>query len=209
MVTRPDVIVFDMDGVLVDVRASYRDCIIASVKHFTGRTVSHDDIQQYKNRGGFNNDWLLTQVMCEDRGVEVDYAVVVEKFNAMFFGTYMQREKWLPAEGLLERLAARAALYVFTGRLHEEAQITLRRFEATRYFTGVIGDDNVTRSKPAPDGLIDIQDRHPGAQLLYLGDTVDDAGSSAAAGVPFVGIGPHSGAAIAIPDINQLEALLP
>ena len=32
----PDIIVFDMDGVLVEVGESYREAIRETVKHFTG-----------------------------------------------------------------------------------------------------------------------------------------------------------------------------
>lgn len=206
---KADVIVFDMDGVLVDVRASYRDCIIATVAKITGGLkVTHEQIQGYKNRGGFNNDWLLTQTICRDLGTEISYAEATREFNELFFGTYMQREKWLPGDGLLERLAARAPLYIFTGRLNEEAQMTLRRFNAQHHFADVLGDDNVTRSKPAPDGLIDIQRRHAGKELLYLGDTVDDANSARGANVPFLGVGGESTAEMAITNINELEALL-
>jgi len=203
-----DVIVFDMDGVLVDVRASYRDCIIATVERLSGHTITHETIQEYKNRGGFNNDWLLSQRLCQDLGTSLPYEHVAKVFDDLFFGTYMEREKWLPAEGLLERLSARRSLYIFTGRLHEEAQITLRRFQASHYFAGVLGDDNVARPKPAPDGLLDIRSRHNGARMLYLGDTVDDAASSAAAYVPFLGVGSHSGASNVIAHIGELEDLL-
>ncbi len=205
---KPDVLVFDMDGVLVDVKASYRDCIIATVEWFTGQTITHDLIQEYKNRGGFNNDWLLSQTICADRGFVIEYAEVVRVFNQLFFGEYMRREKWLPADGLLARWASQYPLYVFTGRLREEAMMTLRNFRSEAFFTDVLGDDNVTRSKPAPDGLIDIQRRHPGAALLYLGDTVDDRRAAEGARVPFVGVGPHSGADTAIDNVNDLEALL-
>lgn len=203
---KPDVIVFDMDGVLVDVKASYRDCIVAAVANLGAGTVTHEEIQAYKNRGGFNNDWLLTQTICADRGFAIEYATVVTRFNELFFGEYMRRETWIPREGLLQRLSGAYALYIFTGRLNEEAQMTLRRFEATGFFTAVYGDDDVVTPKPAPDGLIAIGRRHPGAQLLYLGDTVDDRHSAEGANVPFLGVGPHSGAAWTIDEINELEA---
>ena len=38
-----------------------------------GTTVARERIQEYKNRGGFNNDWPLSQQICRDFGVEVDY----------------------------------------------------------------------------------------------------------------------------------------
>ena len=55
------IIVFDMDGVLTEVSESYREAIVQTVEHFTGRRITRDLIQQYKNRGGWNNDWALSQ----------------------------------------------------------------------------------------------------------------------------------------------------
>ena len=54
--TQP-LIVFDMDGVLVDVTESYRETIVQTVEHFTGMTITREQIQDYKNQGGWNDDW--------------------------------------------------------------------------------------------------------------------------------------------------------
>lgn len=64
-------LIFDMDGVLVDVSHSYRTAIIQSVETFfrVGMRLSAvdetplltpKDVSQLKNAGGFNNDWDLT-----------------------------------------------------------------------------------------------------------------------------------------------------
>ena len=41
-------LVFDMDGVLVDVTESYRETIQRTVEHFTGRRISRPEIQDWK-----------------------------------------------------------------------------------------------------------------------------------------------------------------
>ena len=61
----PDVIVFDMDGVLVEVTDSYRETIRATVRHFTGEEVSQRLIQEFKNQGGWNNDWDLVSALIQ------------------------------------------------------------------------------------------------------------------------------------------------
>ena len=53
-------VVLDVDGVLVDVADSYRRAILESVEQVYGRTIRRDDIQRFKDAGGFNNDWELT-----------------------------------------------------------------------------------------------------------------------------------------------------
>mgnify|MGYP006282280673 CR=1 FL=1 len=55
-----DAIVLDIDGVLVDVADSYRRAIVESIDHVYGETIEYDDIQLFKDAGGFNNDWELT-----------------------------------------------------------------------------------------------------------------------------------------------------
>jgi HAD superfamily hydrolase (TIGR01548 family) len=225
---KSDVIVFDMDGVLVDDTESYRDAIIVTVRHFTSREVTRELVQDYKNQGGWNDDWLLAQKIARDLGVEVEYAALVEKFNEFFFGSngtegLILREKWLAEPGALERLAERFQLAIFTGRRRFEAQPTLDRYAAHVRFDPVVCADHVANLKPAPDGLLKIIEVAPGRKLWYVGDNVDDARSARAAGISFIGIAPKThlrydelvqlfkseGAASVIETINELEAVLP
>ena len=78
------------------------------------------------------------------------------------------------------------------------------------------------KASPRPDGLELIQKRKPGRKLWYVGDTVDDARSSRAAGVPFIGIVADShlsraeilrlfeeeNAIAVIENVNQIEEVL-
>lgn len=210
-------IVFDMDGVLVEVKESYRESIRATVHHFTGKEVPHELIQHYKNQGGWNNDWKLSRELCSVYGKEVAYDTVVETFNQYFFGVngtpgLIEREKWIDSTGTLKRLNQRFDFAIFTGRLHEEAQITLRRFASDLNWAAVIGDDNVAHSKPNPEGLLKLMEEHQ--VVYYLGDTVDDAKAAKAAHVPFIAITAPGGNFAAfspahfLTSINELETIL-
>jgi len=223
-------IVFDMDGVLVEVGDSYRETICQTVRHFTGKTITRDLVQEYKNAGGWNNDWALSQKIAGDLGVQVPFATVVEHFNRIFFGNIvdgvpdglMARERWIAKPGLLEDLAVRYRFALFTGREAEEARMTLRRFANGLQFDPLIGADEVRRGKPDPEGLHLIRQRHPDHALWFVGDTVDDARAAAAAGVPFIGVAApgaayrdqllrlfaDNNAAAVVEDINQMPAVL-
>lgn len=219
-------IVFDMDGVLTDVTESYRQAVVETVAHFTGQTITRDRIEEYKNQGGWNNDWALSQKIAADLGVKLAYQDVVDYFNEIFLGRngdgLVHRETWFPRPGLLERLAEKFGLAIFTGRLRYEAGISLRRFARGLNFDPIICADDVVLGKPAPDGLIEIQKRKPACKLVYVGDTVDDARSASAARVPFIGVAARNHSrqdslirlfeqerAIAIlENVNEIEALL-
>lgn len=71
-----DAVVLDIDGVLVDVAESYRRAIIESVNIVYGQTIERKEIQAFKNAGGFNNDWELTDaaalyVLASQEGIEM------------------------------------------------------------------------------------------------------------------------------------------
>ena len=217
-----DLLIFDMDGVLVEVTESYRETIQQTVEHFTGSRPARETIQEWKNQGGWNDDWALSHAMIGKAGVVVDYQAVVDHFQKLFHGDgtdgLVLRERWIANDGLFDRLTATMHCAVFTGRLRWEAELNLRRF-APNTFCPVVGVDDVSRPKPHPEGILKICEMVPHNRVWYAGDTVDDARSAKAAGVPFIGIASPSGlrrdelialfkaegAEAVIGDINELE----
>lgn len=220
-------LVFDMDGVLVDVSESYRETIARTVEHFTGRQPSRAQIQDFKNQGGWNNDWELSHRLIQELGGKAGYDAVVDRFQRIFLGDggegLILRERWIARTGVLERLGGRFQLAIFTGRLRDELRLTLDRFAPAIRFDPTVTTEDVTRTKPAPDGLLRIAELAPARPLWYIGDTVDDARCAKAAGVAFIGVATPSnprhaelagllgaeGAVAVLDDINQLEAVLP
>jgi HAD superfamily phosphatase len=225
-------IVFDMDGVLVDVTDSYRETIVRTVEHFAGVTLTRPEIQDYKNQGGFNDDWKLSHHVITQHGVAVEFQTVVDYFQGLFHGNggsggrpgpgLILRERWMARDGLFERLAARFDLALFTGRMRWEAEVTLKRFAPSLRFDPIVGMEDVTALKPAPEGLLKIAAAAGGRKIWYIGDTVDDARCARAAAVPFIGIAPPGSpghaelaalfqtekAVAVLDDINQLESVL-
>ena len=219
-------IVFDMDGVLVDVTDSFRETIVLTVEHFCGVTRTGPQIQDYKNQGGFNDDWILSHHVITQHGAAVELQTVVDYFQGLFHGNgsdgLILRERWMAHDGLFDRLAARYDLALFTGRMRWEAEVTLNRFAPSLRFDPIVGMQDVTALKPAPEGLLKIAAGAGGRNMWYIGDTVDDARCARAAGVPFIGIAsPKSPrqaeltalfktekARAVLEDINQLESVL-
>ena len=216
-------LVFDMDGVLVDVTESYRETIARTVEHFAGVQVERGQIQDYKNQGGWNDDWKLSHHIIGRAGVDVPFETVKEYFQELFLGDgsngMILRERWVARPGVLERLGERFRLAVFTGRPKEDAALTLKRFAGDLVFDPVVGMYEVEQQKPAPDGLFEIARQSGGAEMFYVGDTVDDARAARAAKVPFIGIAAPAnpryidlvflfqaeGAHAIVDDINYLE----
>jgi HAD superfamily phosphatase len=188
-----NLLIFDMDGVLVDVTESYRETIAATIEHFTGARPTNEQIQQFKNRGGFNDDWELTHYIVTGVGIDVPFEETKAHFQSLFLGAngtegLIQREKWIANPGTLEALAQQFRFAIFTGRPREEASLTLRRFAPELTFDPLVAMEDVARKKPDPEGLLSIARAFPDSKLIYVGDSIDDARSARAAKIPFIGI---------------------
>jgi HAD superfamily hydrolase (TIGR01548 family) len=224
---QPEVIIFDVDGVLVDVRGSFHSTVLETVKFFTGKRVTRAELHLWKNRSGFNDDWKLSTAWVQSLGGKQQYDEVKKKFVELYWGANGKRgnvdyEKWLLPRPVLRRLARRAELALFTGRVRMETDYTLDRLKVREFFRQVVTVEDVAKPKPDPEGLLKILGGRDPAKALYLGDNVDDAVAAAAAGIPFVGILPQSagargarrallskhGALAILSDVKQLEARL-
>jgi HAD superfamily phosphatase len=218
-------LVFDMDGVLVDVTESYRESIQQTVQHFVGTAPTREQIQEFKNQGGWNDDWKLSHHLITGVGVEVDFETVKDHFQKIFLGNgtdgLILREQWAAKPGVLEKLAERFDFALFTGRPLADAKLTLDRFAHGLTFAPQVGMYEVEKHKPDPEGLLLAAGKH-GRKVYYIGDTVDDARCAKAASVPFIGIAAPSnplyvdlvflfqetGAYAIVDDINYLPEVL-
>jgi HAD superfamily hydrolase (TIGR01548 family) len=222
----PSVIIFDVDGVLVDTRGSFQRTTLETVKFFTKKRVTPRQLHGWKNRPGFNDDWKLSTAWVNDLGFKFEYDEVKTKFQQIYWGKKgkgnVTREKWLLAKPKIARLAKLAELAIFTGRVWRELDYTLDRNKLRGVFQTIITVEEVENPKPAPDGLLKILKGRGPSEGLYVGDNVDDALAAQAAKVPFLAVLPKTGherrerstrlrqlGALAIlSDINELEAWL-
>ena len=227
MKLHPEVIVFDVDGVLVDTRDSFQRTTLETVKFFTRKRVTLRELHQWKNRPGYNDDWKLSTAWVQSLGAKFSYDEVKAKFVELYWGAngsrgYVDGEKWLLPIPSIRRLKKKAELAIFTGRVGREMNYTLERVKVRPFFDQIITVESVKNGKPAPDGLIKILNGRDPQVALYLGDNVDDANAAKSAGVPFVGVLPRNseerrqrgatlrglGAITIIGHVNELEKLL-
>jgi len=189
------VIIFDVDGVLVDTTGSFQRTTLETVRFFTGKRVTRRELHQWKNKPGFNDDWKLSTAWVQALGGKQEYDEVKRKFVELYWGANQKgnvaREKWLLSRAHLKRLAKRSELAIFTGRVWDELNYTLDRSNVREFFSKIVTADAVKQGKPHPEGLLKILDGRDPAAALYVGDNVDDALAAQAASVEFLGILPR------------------
>ena len=191
----PQILIFDVDGVLVDVRESFWRSALDTVRHLTGKRVSWAELQKWKNKPGNNDDWSMVSHWATALGRPTTYEEARDAFQ-QFYWDYngrpgnVRREKMLVTAKQVEKWARRFELALFTGRTRREFAFTFDNWPASRYFKQVVTMDDVWRKKPYPDGLLKILAGREPNTALYAGDNIDDALAARAARVPFVAIIP-------------------
>ena len=188
----PEIIVFDVDGVLVNVHGSFHKTVLETVKFFTGKKVTDRQLHTWKNKPGFNDDWKLSTAWVKSLGGKQEYDEIKAKFVELYWGKngdgYVKREKWLLDRAELRRLSRRCEIGIFTGRVWQEMNYTLDHCKTREFFTSIVTADDVKKGKPDPEGLLKVLKGRPKESAIYVGDNVDDALAAKSAGVPFVGI---------------------
>jgi HAD superfamily hydrolase (TIGR01548 family) len=183
-------VLFDMDGVLVDVAESYRKAIQETVEFFTGNKAQPEEIQEFKQKGGYNNDWDLTQAIITKRGKTPPRTEIVQKFQELYLGDhgkagFIENETWLLPKPQLENLHKKHRLGIVTGRPKEETVYVLRKFGVETLFDVVVTMEDYPPQKAKPDPLpIKLALEKLGVQeAVYVGDSVDDISAAKGAGV--------------------------
>ena len=193
----PQILIFDVDGVLVDVRQSYWLSAIQTMRYLTGKLVTWSELHKWKSKPGNNDDWKLVSNWATALGRPTTYEEARQAFEQFYWGKNgkpgnVRKEKLVVTPQQIARWARRFELDLFTGRTRQEFSHTFERWPATRQFRTVITMDDVKRKKPHPDGLLKILGQRDPRTALYVGDNIDDALAARDARVPFMAILPPS-----------------
>ena len=189
-------LIFDLDGVLADVKASYRAAIIQTCKYF-GVTITNDDINN-KAKGDANNDWVVSHRLIVGTNEAVQYEDVKSKFQNCIWGL-RDTETLIPDKQMLLNLAKQYPCAIVTGRPREDCDYFLKLVGLDQAFTTCVCMEDTEKPKPDPApvqlalkllGITGVSDTNGSrSDAIYMfGDTVDDVRASTGAGIVAVGV---------------------
>jgi len=213
-----DTILFDMDGVLVDVSKSYRVAIKQTAEYFLkNKKISYNEIQKYKEKGGLNNDWDCTQAILQDNGVNKSRDEIQQKFDEIYVGGVIDNETLIVDLKLLDQISKKYNLAIITGRPRRDAEYTIKKFGLDKYFKTVLTLDEFSDKS---DGINFCIEKFNSKKAIYIGDTVDDIKAANDSNIDSIGIIPPSpsarikeilqaqGAKIVLDNISQITEVL-
>ena len=182
-------LIFDIDGVLADASKSYRIAIKKTAEYFTEQKIGVKEVQDYKSKSGYNNDWDLTDAIIKSRGKNIPKKKIIKKFQ-QYYLKLRNNEKWLLDKSILKALSKKYRLAILTGRPRNEAFYLLNKNNANNYFSAIIAMEDAGRQKPYPDGFFRIMEILDNRDAYYFGDAIDDIKAAIAANIIPIGVLP-------------------
>jgi pyrophosphatase PpaX len=179
------VVLFDLDGTLID----SGPIILASMQHATktvlGREIAYEELAATVGGQG-----LVAQMRALDPERVDELVEVYREHNDPLHETLEAFDDLLD---VLPRLRAEGRrLGIVTAKRHRTVRLALDRFpELAEQFAVVVGYEDTERHKPAPDPVLTALDRLEAepAAAAYVGDSPFDIQAAKAAGAFAVAVG--------------------
>jgi phosphoglycolate phosphatase len=183
-----DVVAFDLDGTLADTAPD----LAAALNHvLAGLGRPRVDPEKVRHLVGDGARALLRRALGEDEEeVERALPLYLDYYAAnICVGTRL----YPGVERALDGLAARGArLAICTNKRERMAHLLIEALGWRGRFAAIVGADTLAVRKPDPAPLVEAVARAGGAKntrrAAFVGDSIIDAETARAAGVPFVAV---------------------
>jgi phosphoglycolate phosphatase len=175
-------VIFDLDGTLIDSRRDLADAINAMIAELGGEPLSLGAVTALVGEGAA----VLVRRALTAAGLDASAPGALERFLAHYDDRLTVHTR--PYDGIVASLEALRsdglALSVLTNKPGRPTREILERLELARFFSQVIGGDSPLGRKPDPAGLLSLAaqaDVMPSATAL-VGDSPIDVKTARAAG---------------------------
>ena len=177
-----DLIVFDLDGTLIDSRRDLADATNAMLMELGSAPLPIDTVAAMVGEGAP----VLVRRALTAAGIHPDTPGALDRFLARYDERLLIHTR--PYDGMVEALGAfngRASLAVLTNKPAEATARILAGLELDRYFDHVVGGDTAYGRKPDPSGLNHLIEAAgtTRAATVLVGDSRIDLQTARRAGV--------------------------
>lgn len=175
-------VVFDLDGTLIDSRQDLADAANALIVERGGSPLPVDAVTGMVGEGAA----LLVRRALTAAGLAPDLDSALPRFLALYDERLLAHTRLYPGTmEALDAMAARATLAVLTNKPQRPTETILRGLQLDGYFEHVIGGDTPLGRKPDPAGLRQVMASAgaPAAGTILIGDSAIDLRTARAAGV--------------------------
>lgn len=183
-----DIVAFDLDGTLADTAPDIASAVNRMLADFGRPPLDEAAIRPMIGDGAKN---LLRKALtatgeAPDRLVEDAYPRYLDHYAGnVCVGTI----RFPAVERALDALAALGVtLAICTNKPERTTSLLLDALGWTARFATIVGGDTLPWRKPDPRPLLETVTRAGGGRAAYVGDSIFDAETARAAGLPFVAV---------------------
>lgn len=176
-------IVFDLDGTLVDSRRDLADAANALIRERGGTPLSEDAIGRMVGDGAA----MLVRRALTAAGLAQDDSSL-PRFLQLYDARLLQTTRPYPGmREALEAIRPYGVLAVLTNKPLRHSQTLLRVLDLAPFFATVIGGDGPFARKPDPESLRHLMAAYgvPPRRTILVGDSHVDAATARSAGIRF------------------------
>lgn len=176
-------IVFDLDGTLIDSRRDLADAANELLRERGGEPLAEEAIGRMVGDGAA----MLVRRALAAAGLSPDDATL-PRFLELYHARLLKTTRPYPGMlGALEAIRPLGVLAVLTNKPLRHSQTLLRALDLAPFFATVIGGDGPFARKPDPESLQHVMAAHhvPPGRTVLVGDSPIDAATAHAAGTWF------------------------
>jgi len=181
-------VLFDLDGTLADTAADLAAALNHALVALGREPVPPDSVRHLIGHGGraLLRKGLAATGESNEQLVERFYPILLEYYATnICVGTRV----YPGLEAALDALAGRGArLAVCTNKAERLTRLLLDALGLGGRFQAIVGGDTLPVRKPDPSTLREAVARAGGGRALLVGDSITDAETARAAGIPFVAV---------------------
>lgn len=179
------IVLFDLDGTLIDSGPIILESMQHAVRTVLGREIARDELGLTIGGQG---------IVAQMQAIDAEHAdALLEAYKVHNDGLHETLEAFEELLVLLPGLRAEGRkLGIVTAKRHRTVALALDRFPALRAdFDIVVAHEDTDRHKPDPDPVLHAIDRLGGApeQAVYVGDSPFDVQAAKSAGAFAVAVG--------------------
>jgi phosphoglycolate phosphatase len=174
-------VVFDLDGTLIDSRRDLADAANALIVEHGGQTLPVDAIARMVGEGAP----LLVRRALKAAGLELDLRAALARFLELYDERLLvHTQLYDGTRKALEALAPRAVLAILTNKPQHPTDRILEGLGIASFFRWVVGGDTPHGRKPDPGGLNHLMSLADAGrdETVMVGDSAIDLRTARAAG---------------------------
>ena len=190
-------IIFDLDGVIYNITGAIEKAVDDIVKKYELNVEKKDVMQEIAHLIEDLQNYAVPEIILNSYDLlKINFMEGLSYFNKLRIGIFLftQFNKYKDAEStiyrgidtLIEDLHKRKfKLAILTNNKSTYAEEVLRKYNLHKYFNCIIGFNDISETKPSPEGIKLILNRWKmkSNEVIFIGDMTSDVDAGKAADV--------------------------